>query len=106
MQVSGLANATTTDPAQLEGELAKFVQACKDKDRGYGSQLGQEGYDAYGKLMLEALENGDPDDRFRTTASGDIGLKLGGKGCTTSNTYEVMDDVPDDPKAQFHLYPI
>ncbi|KIO47812.1 hypothetical protein, partial [Nitrosospira sp. NpAV] len=104
--VSELVNATTIDPAQLAGELGRFVQACNAKDRSYGSQLGKEGYDDYGKLMLEALENGNPDAGYRTTASGDIGLHLGGRGCATSATYEVKDDVPNDPKAQFHLYPV
>ena len=50
--------------------------------------------------------NGNPDAGYRTTASGNIGLHLGGKGCATSKTYEVKDDVPDDPKAQFHLHPV
>jgi hypothetical protein len=104
--VSELVTATTIDPTQLPSELGRFVQACNAKDRSYGSQLGKEGYDDYGKLMLEAVENGNPDAGYRTTAPGDIGLHLGGKGCAASKTYEVMDDVPNDPKAQFHLYPV
>jgi hypothetical protein len=106
--VKDLQTATRTNPAQLAGELKKFVEACNAGDRSYGSQLGYEGYSNYGKLMLHALENGNPDDRFKSTAPEDIGLKLGGKekGCTVRNTYEVMDDVPNDPKAQFHLFPV
>jgi hypothetical protein len=104
--VSELVHATTIDPAKLEGELSKFVQACKDGQRAYGSQLAKEGRSSYEELMLKALETGDPNDRFLTSADKKIGLRLGGKGCAASETYEVMDDPPNDPNSQFHLYPV
>jgi len=104
--VSELVHATTIDPAKLEGELSKFVQACKDGQTAYGSQLGKEGRSAYEELMLKALETGDPNDRFLTSAEKKIGLRIGRKGCEASETYEVMDDPANDPNSQFHLYPV
>ena len=55
--VTELVAAVKIDPGQLDGELRRFVQSCKDK--GYGSHLGEEAYDNYEQLMRDALENGE-----------------------------------------------
>ncbi|MCK7499027.1 MAG: hypothetical protein MZW92_57365 [Comamonadaceae bacterium] len=99
-----LTAALATEPARLLGELRKFVEACKARDTAYGGQLSAEGRAQYRELMLSALENGNPDESFRTKAPNKIGMRIGGSGCTATDFYVVKDDAVG-PKAEFHLHP-
>jgi len=108
--VSQLQAAMKLDPAKLEGELAKFVKDCQDGKRP-PSQIGSESFGNYGNLVLDAIENGDPDDAFLTTASN---AGVAGSKCNKTDKYRVHDDAVEDGKGrpippdqqQFHLFPV